>query len=134
MGEVKPVCLFPCSGFNIPGQAARVASAIVSERELPDVCEALGIVELTVAFIGGKAAAFEKKLRKQKVITVDGCPYQCAKNLLQRFVRVEPARELIVGLSEDRLEESSKLTHTTDEDVRRVVDAIKKCVEELMQF
>lgn len=134
MGRVKPVCLFPCSGFNIPGQAARVASAIVSEKELPDICETLGIVELTRAFIDGKAAAFERKLRKQKVITVDGCPFQCAKELLRRFVRVEPARELIVSLSEDRLDEASKLTHTTDEDIRRAVDAIKKCVEELMRL
>jgi uncharacterized metal-binding protein len=130
----KPICLFPCSGFNIPGEAGRRASAIISECYYSDVSETLGIVELTRAFIDGQASVFKKKLSKQKVITVDGCQYQCAKEFITRFIRIEPEREIIIGLAEaeEREKEASRLTNTREEDIKRAVDLIRRCIEELI--
>ena len=130
-GRRKPICLFPCSGFNIPGEAARRASAIVSEEIFPDISETLGIVELTRAFIDGNTPSFRKKLGKQKVITVDGCSYQCAREFITRFLRIEPEREIVIGLGGNREEEASKLTRTRKEDIDRAVLLIKECIEEI---
>lgn len=131
-GRNKPVCLFPCSGFNILGEAARRAAAIISEGDYSEVSETLGIVELTRAFMDGNASVFKKKLSKQKVIAIDGCQYQCGRELLKRFLRIEPQKDIIIGIEEERKEEANKLTHTKEEDIKRAVNLIKQQIEELL--
>ncbi|OFV68535.1 hypothetical protein DRN98_05350 [Methanosarcinales archaeon] len=126
----KPICLFPCSGFTIPGEAVRRASAIISEEVFPDICDTLGIVELTRAFIDGNTAGFKKKLSKQKVVTIDGCQYSCAKEFIKRFLRIEPEREIIFRLT-DREDVADKMTFTKDEDIEKAIRLIKEVVEEL---
>ncbi|MHC1565310.1 MAG: putative zinc-binding protein [Candidatus Syntropharchaeales archaeon] len=127
--KAKPICLFPCSGFNIPGEAVRMASGIISEEIYPDISETMGIVELTRAFIDGNAQGFKKKLGKQKVVTIDGCQYQCAREFIRRFLQIEPDREIIFRLA-DREEVANKITHTKEEDIKEAVRLIKACIDE----
>jgi len=99
--KVKPICLFPCSGFNIPGEAVRMASGIISEEIYPDISETMGIVELTRA----------------------------AREFIRRFLQIEPDREIIFRLA-DREEVANKITHTKEEDIKEAVRLIKACIDE----
>jgi len=132
--KFKQICLIPCSGFNILGESARRASGIVSEIEMSDVAETLDLVGVTKAFMTGHfnaASPIIKRMKKQKVITIEGCEYCCATGLIE-LMGIKPVEKIILRhflALEEREDELSKITSVTEEDIRKSVDIIKRCIE-----
>lgn len=142
--KVKPITLVPCSGFNLAGEVARKACAMISEKEIPEIAETLCLVGFTKAAITKHVEALRpilRKLRRQKIIAVEGCEYECSSTLLRELVGIEIDEKVIVKwtlgpiLKNEYMNKVDKVSfwdNACKEGVRMVVDAIKLSIKRLL--
>lgn len=68
--------LYACAGCSKGGQAAYQTALALDDKKVAEMSCLAGIASGNYSFV--------KKIRNRKIIAIDGCPIECAKNVLQK--------------------------------------------------
>jgi uncharacterized metal-binding protein len=103
----------------------------------------LGLEKVSIMCLGGLSAdvkpVFGKTRAAKKIITVDGCPFECARKVVEQ-AGFKPAKSIVLtrdiemkkkGFSEDIGKEiKGVMEYISDDDIKKAKDLIVKSVLE----